>query len=230
MALKLAQKKEDIFRSRGIILDMIENRGFNVDSYKSYSKDDIFLLFNQYYKKTAITNVIGSLDIFVKKINDEGKEEKLFVKYKLDDKFKKNKSFQQQIMSIFDNEPLNKDDCLIILNYEAVEFKSSKKDSNIETFNDSMYNNYGYFIQLYGIKNFLFNVSKHESVPKHEYITNKEVKEILLKYNIKFENFEEIRREDPQAKFIGLRPNQVCKITRPSTSAIYSIVYRKCID
>jgi len=229
MALKLAQKKEDIFRSREIILDMIEGRGFNVDSYRQISKDDIFLLFNQYYKKTAISNVVGSLDILVKKVNEKGKEEKLFVKYKLDDKFKKNKSFQQQIMSIFE-EPLTKDDCLIILNYEAVEFKPSKKDSNIETFNDYMYNNYGYFIQLYGIKNFLFNVSKHDSVPKHEYITNKEVKEILLKYNIQFKNFEEIRREDPQAKFIGLRPNQVCKITRASTSSIYSIVYRKCVD
>lgn len=229
MALKLAQKKEDIFRSRGVLLDMIENRGFNVDSYKSFTRDDIFLLFNQHNQKNAISNEVGPLDILVKKPNEEGKEEQLYVKYKLDDKFKKNKSLEQQIMSIYDS-PLTKNDCLVIINYEAVEFKPTKKESNIERFNDSIYNNHGYFIQLYGIKNLLFNISKHFSVPKHEYITNKEIKDILLKYNIKINNFEEIRREDPQAKYIGLRPNQVCKITRPSTSSIYSVIYRRCID
>ena len=229
MALKLAQKKEDIFRSRSILLDMIETRGFNIDDYKSFTKDDIFLLFNQHNKKLATSNTCGPLDIFVKKTNEFGKEVNLFVKYKLDDKFKKNKSLEQQIMSIYE-ETLTKEDCLILINYDAVDFKPTKKESNIESFNDYMYNNFGYFIQLYGIKNLLFNVSKHYSVPKHEYITNKEVKQVLLRYNIKINNLEEIRREDPQAKYIGLRPNQVCKITRPSTSSIHSIVYRRCIE
>jgi DNA-directed RNA polymerase subunit H (RpoH/RPB5) len=229
MSLKLAQKKEDIFLSRSIILEMIKNRGFNIDDYSSFTKDDIFNLYNQFNQKIAISNELGPLDILVKKTNEEGQEEKLFVKYKLDDKFKKNKSLEQQIISIFDY-PLTKNDCLIIINYEAIEFKPTKKESNVERFNDFMYTNYGYFIQLYGIKNLLFNISKHFSVPKHEYISNKEVQEILLKYNIKINNFEEIRREDPQAKYIGLRPNQVCKITRPSTSSIYSIIYRRCID
>ena len=229
MALKLAQKKEDIFRSRSVLLEMIEARGFNIDNYKSTTRDDIFLLFTQHNQKIAISNDVGPLDILVKKTNEKGKEEKLFVKYKLDDKFKKNKSLQQQIMLIYES-TLTKNDCLIIINYEAIEFKPTKKESNIERFNDSIYNSYGYFIQLYGIKNLLFNISNHFSVPKHEYITNKEVKEILLKYNIKINNFEEIRREDPQAKYIGLRPNQICKITRPSTSSIYSVIYRRCID
>ena len=228
MSLKLAQKTENICRSRKILLEMLHTRGYDIKSYESYTNSDLTLLFNQHNQKVAISNDLGPLDILVKRKNGD-KEEKLLVKYKLDEKFKKNRSLEQQIMSIFETH-LSKDDCLIILNYDAVGFKPTKKESNIESFIDRYYNEYGYFVQIYGLRNFLFNVSKHMSVPKHEVISKKETDEILLKFNIKLDNLENIRREDPNAKFIGLKPGQVCKITRPSESSINSIIYRRCID
>ena len=38
----------------------------------------------------------------------------------------------------------------------------------------------------------------------------------------------QISRYDPVAQAIGLRPGQICKITRPSKTAITSNYYRIC--
>ena len=50
-------------------------------------------------------------------------------------------------------------------------------------------------------------------------------------YNVKLlSNLPTIRREDPQAKFIGAKPGQICKITRSSESNIYSVIYRLVVS
>ena len=53
----------------------------------------------------------------------------------------------------------------------------------------------------------------------------------MKKYNIsKPELLPEISRFDPVAKAICIRPGQVCKITRPSKTAIETNYYRICIN
>ena len=57
-----------------------------------------------------------------------------------------------------------------------------------------------------------------------------EVGEIMEKYNISdITQFPDISRFDPVAQVIGLRPGQVCEITRASKTAIESKYYRVCI-
>ena len=52
---------------------------------------------------------------------------------------------------------------------------------------------------------------------------------MLKKYNILYDSqFPEISRFDSVAEAIGLRPNQLCKITRNSPTAIKSEYYRLC--
>jgi DNA-directed RNA polymerase subunit H (RpoH/RPB5) len=59
---------------------------------------------------------------------------------------------------------------------------------------------------------------------------NKEISEIMKKYNIlSITQFPDISRFDPVAQVIGLRPGQVCEITRASKTAIESSYYRACI-
>ena len=51
------------------------------------------------------------------------------------------------------------------------------------------------------------------------------------KYNINnLENLPTIRREDPQAKYVGAKPGDIIKITRPSISNINSVLYRFCVE
>ena len=57
-----------------------------------------------------------------------------------------------------------------------------------------------------------------------------EVKNIMIKYNISDKNqFPDISRFDPVSRAIGLRPGQVCHISRPSKTAIKSDYYRICV-
>ena len=66
-------------------------------------------------------------------------------------------------------------------------------------------------------------------MPHHEILTEDDVKEIKLEYNITDNaQIPEISRFDPVAQAIGMRPGQICKITRPSKTAISSEFYRIC--
>jgi DNA-directed RNA polymerase subunit H (RpoH/RPB5) len=230
MALKLSQLKTNIFRSRYTILDMLETRGYNIDNYNSFSEKEIDTLFEQINSKVSTSSELGPLDILVERDIPNGIKDKCLIKYRLDEKFKKSKTLEQQILDIFKNN-LNETDTLIILNINKIPFKKTKKESNIESFIDDIYSKFNNFVQIYGIENLLFNVSKHSIVPKHEIIFTNEIKKIKEHYNIEdINNIPTIRREDPQAKYIGAKPGDIVKITRPSISNINSVLYRYCVE
>ena len=93
---------------------------------------------------------------------------------------------------------------------------------------------YGVFIQIFPIRNLMYNCTKHKSVPQHIRITKPEyevyLKDFLDSLHIEsLENLPKIFDTDPVAMFIGLRPGEMCKITRPSMSAGEHIVYRYCV-
>ena len=88
----------------------------------------------------------------------------------------------------------------------------------------------GIFIVIENIKRLQFNILKHVLVPQHIIIDDKEVEEVMKKYNIKNKmEFPDISRFDPVARVIGLRPGDVCRIIRPSKTAITTEYYRVCI-
>jgi len=230
MSLKLAELKRNIYNSRYIIMDMLSKRGYKVDNYSSFNETEINTLFEQLNSKVSTSADIGPLDIIVERTLQNGDKDKCFIKYRLDEKFKKSKSLEQQILSIY-NEHLDNNDTLIILNISKVPFKQHKKDSNIESFIDDILSKHKLFIQVYGIDNFLFDVSKHYTVPEHEIIYKDEIETVKAKYNVKhLSNLPTIRREDPQAKFIGAKPGQICKISRSSESNIHSVIYRLVVN
>ena len=230
MALKLSQLKTNVFRSRYTILDMLETRGYNIDNYNSFTEKEIDTLFEQINSKVSTSPDLGPLDILVERDIPNGVKDKCLIKYRLDEKFKKSKTLEQQILDIYKNN-LDKDDTVIIMNINKIPFKNTKKESNVESFVDDIYSKFEHFVQIYSIENFLFNVSKHYIVPKHEIIYTNELKEVKEQYNINnLENLPTIRREDPQAKFVGAKPGDVIKITRPSISSILSIMYRHCVN
>jgi DNA-directed RNA polymerase subunit H (RpoH/RPB5) len=88
----------------------------------------------------------------------------------------------------------------------------------------------GLFIVIENIKRLQYNILKHTLVPEHTIIDDKQVDEVMKKYNIKNKmEFPDISRFDPVARVIGLRPGDVCKIIRPSKTAITTEYYRVCI-
>jgi DNA-directed RNA polymerase subunit H (RpoH/RPB5) len=70
----------------------------------------------------------------------------------------------------------------------------------------------------------------HSLVSQHKIINEKEMLDVMKKYNIMSKNqFPEISRFDPVAKAICLRPGEVCHILRPSKTAITADYYRICV-
>ena len=61
-------------------------------------------------------------------------------------------------------------------------------------------------------------------------MSESEVKEVIKRYNIMDKSqFPDISRFDPVARAIGLRPGDVCHISRPSKTAIEANYYRICV-
>ena len=90
----------------------------------------------------------------------------------------------------------------------------------------------GYFVVVINLSRLQYNVLDHEIVPKHVVVrdtTRKE--EIKNKYYINNDNqFPTISRFDPVAVAIGLRPGELCEITRPSKTAITTDYFRICVN
>ena len=86
------------------------------------------------------------------------------------------------------------------------------------------------FIVIQNLKRLQFNILKHYLVPPHRILSNAEVITVKKRYNIMEDTqFPDISRFDPVAQAIGIRPGQVCEITRPSKTAILAPYWRICM-
>ena len=87
----------------------------------------------------------------------------------------------------------------------------------------------GIFIIVYNLERLQFNILEHVYVPNHTILSDEEVKTMKNRYNIiNDRELPDISRYDPVAQAIGMRPGQICKITRPSKTAITADYYRIC--
>ena len=206
---------------------MLEDRGFDITELINYTEDEIKIMLNNHrIGKFESKSDIGPLDIFLTK--QQGDDiEKIYIKYRLDDRFKKTTNLQTQINEVFEN-LLNTKDTFIILNIGRVLLKASNKDKPDEEFINHLYITKGYFVQLFGLENFLFNFSRHNFVPRHRILSKNELQEVLTKYSCTVKNLPTIKRDDPQAKYLGLRPKQVCEIKIINISSGVSLRYRLC--
>ena len=221
----------DVYNSRKHLLEMLEDRGYNVDHLKGYTTDEIkTMLDEQNNGKFGTLPDIGPLDIMLEKTNTisgNAEKEKIYVKYRLEGKFKGNTSLNLQINEIYEKFISTKD-TLIILNMSRVLMKIGVKDKGDE--DQHLFITKNFFVQLFGLENFLINVSHHQFVPKHRILSKQETIDLLDKYKITLKNLKIIKRDDPQAKYIGLRPKQVCEITSENITSGTTVHYRVCAN
>tara|TARA_Y100000590_G_C15548382_1_gene949887 strand:- start:143 stop:781 length:639 start_codon:yes stop_codon:yes gene_type:complete len=209
----------ELLTSRGILLQMLERRGYNVEKYKNVSINEI-----------RVMKENDMLDILVNTKDKDTRQ--CYVKYHIKKKLK-SIDIRKYVLKFFKHEDSdedailvpNKDELIVICNDHLL---LSKKYGN---FTDKLENYYinGYFIQLFNIGSLLFDITKHQMVPKHSIITDDEKKQLLSKYNVSEDKLPQISRFDAVAKVLGLRPGMVCKIIRNSHTSGKSIYYRICV-
>ncbi len=75
-----------------------------------------------------------------------------------------------------------------------------------------------------------FAVKDHDLVPEHILLTPEESEVVLRQYGIEAPQLPKIHVNDPAAKEIGAKVNDIIKIMRKSPTAKQSIFYRLVID
>lgn len=76
----------------------------------------------------------------------------------------------------------------------------------------------------------LHQITKHDLVPDHIIITEKEKAQLLQQYKIEANQLPKILDEDPVIRSIGAKPGQVVKIIRKSDTAKTATAYRFVIE
>lgn len=203
-----------IYKSRKTILDQLSGQGFNIENYDNFSINEIH---NLYQKR--------QMDMLLETSSEEGEVKKVYVKYHITKNLMPTHIYNT-VTDLFEMENvLNKETDQIIFIV-----KSEPNDTLVKTA-EQIYINEKVFISILNIDRLQFNILEHSLVPKHIILTPQETEEILEKFNISDAKTQlpTISRFDPVALVIGLRPGQVCEITRPSKTAIKSKFYRICI-
>ena len=73
-------------------------------------------------------------------------------------------------------------------------------------------------------------VPDHVYVPKHEIISKKEAEQVLKKFNCKPTELPLIFVTDPAIVGLGVKPGDMIKITRKSSTAGESLYYRYVVE
>lgn len=200
----------NIYKSRKILLELLEARGYEIDEWNDFSINEIQAMYNN-----------KQLDLL---LTHKSSDKKIYVKYHIEKKLNSG-NVSNYVDDIFTNEEiLNKDDELII-------FTKHKPNDTLVKLMKMLFVNDNQFVNIYYIKQYLFNILNHVNVPPHKVLTDKEKKEIYKLYNITRDSeMPEIGRFDPVAQAIGLRPGDLCEITRSSPTSITSKYYRFCLQ
>lgn len=219
-----------IYKSRRTLLDLMKKQGYLTNDYDGFSINEI---------NTMKTN--NQLDMILEKYtkeieykydekgdiidNDEDQEEptKIYIKYYLGKSLRPN-NLQEMIDDLFTvEEVLKKKDTLLVVVRDEV-------NETLTNFVKHTWESEKIFIILQPLMRLQFNILEHILVPQHRVLSEAEKINIKNKYNIINDNeFPDINRFDPVAQAIGIRPNEVCEIIRPSKTAISAPYYRICI-
>ena len=206
----------NIYNSRKVILELMKQQGYNVNDYSNFSINEV----NSMKLNNQLDMLLETND---DNVTDETPKKKIYIRFYLASR-PAPKNIQEMIDDLFIlTETLKKTDTLFII---------IKDDPNETLINElkHIWESEGIFIVIESIKRLQFNILEHELVPPHRVMMESEVKQIMTKYNITDKvQFPDISRFDPVARVIGLRPGQVCNITRASKTAIETNYYRVCV-
>lgn len=197
-----------VYKSRKNILDILSRRNYDTSGYDNFNINEVQIMYNK-----------NQLDMLLEKESGE----KIYVKYHITGKLRDN-HINDYIDDLFNIEEIleKKDELLIII-------KDQNINHTLEEFMRLTYIKYGIFINIIKMKMFMFNILDHSMVPEHKILNDKEKKDIYEKYNIINDSeLPEISRFDPVAKALGIRPGELCEITRSSKTSVTSKYYRLC--
>lgn len=198
-----------VFKSRNNILDILQTRGYNIDSYTGFSVNEISSLVSNNLLDMLVTNDTTNKKIYIKYFN-------------LDKSIRPN-NVHEIVDSLFNIEQVlsTEDELIIIIKDEPNE--------TLQKLQRSIYTHDNIFVNLINIDRLKFNILNHNLVPKHRVLTSEEKELVKKQYNIENDSeFPTISRFDPVSQVLGIRPKELFEIERASKTAIKTKFYRIC--
>lgn len=198
-----------LYKSRKNLLNQLATIGFNVEDYNNSSINEINVLYQQNKQDMLLKGNDGS---------------SLYINYSVD-KALRPQNIHDLVEDLYHLENVlkpNTNDYLIIV----------AKDTANETLINlliQLYANEKILVNVISLSELQFNIM--ELISKHTKLSDDEATQIKKNYNIsKNSQFPEISRFELISRIIGMRPDDICKIIRPSPTSIISIMYRICIN
>ena len=189
---------------------MEKQQHYDVSQYKDFGINEVNTLYQTKQMDMLLTNP------------KTGK--KIYVKYHLGKGIRPVNLFEY-VEDLFTLEEIltKRDDLIVIM-----------KDEPNETTRKTLMNIWeqeGIFIIVINIKRLQYNIMNHQLVPPHMVLSPEEAVEVKTKYNI-FDDSQipDISRFSPVSQVIGIRPGELCRILRPSKTAIKAEFYRICTN
>jgi len=205
---------QSVYNSRKNILSYMNYQSFNIEDYSNFSINEVYTMFQN-----------KQLDMLLERPEIPDKQlskKKVYIKYHLA-KSLRPQNIYDYIEDLFNIEQvLTKEDDLIIV------VRDEPNETIIKTllqiwFSDKQ------FVIIWNIKHLQFNVLNHILVPKHEVLNPTQDAEFRKRYNVNTDKeLPDISRFSSVAMAIGIRPGEICKITRPSKTSINTYFYRIC--
>ena len=208
------------YRSRITLLNMLERSGYNVAPYRRFGPQEI--------EDMIGPNAIGeALRMDLERVEGEGPK-KCVVVYRFQRQKQKIPTLMNELLGEDVPDELRVDPKtteVIVILYEPV----------VDTFHAAALNQWKkqkLRIRFFEARKIIIDPSSFAIVPKHEKMTLEETKALRKEYYLQSDAHHNWIRfhEDPQARWLGLVPGDVVKITRPSPSSGEYIVYRVCVS
>lgn len=199
-------KTNQYYNARVVLLNQLKKQGYDVSSYESFGINELH---------SMIQN--STLDMLLEK---DGR--KVYIHYFTGKSFKL-KDIRETIYELLTKD-LTKNDNFIFVTHDDI-------NDTIKENVKQIWEEEEFFVILLCIKKLQFNVLEHILVPRHEIISTEDVNKIMEKYKMKdITLFPEISRFDAVALSIGMRPGEICRISRPSKTSVISYYYRLCVN
>lgn len=199
-----------LFKSRTTLLEQLDGLDYDTSEYEGFSINEVDAMNNN-----------NQLHMTLQHRTDN---RKIHVTYYLNSKQINRANLDNIVEDMYNiDNILTKNDTLIIV------IEDEPNDAII-TKVKYLYDHDGIFVVIHNINRLQYNLLNHTIVPKCEILGDSEIGELKKKFNITdTKQLPEISRFDPQALVMCMRPGQVCKFKRESSTALFTDYYRICV-
>jgi DNA-directed RNA polymerase subunit H len=208
---------DTIYRSRLTLLDILERRGYEVESYRKFSPVEA---------AAAVSSLPGLSFTTFKK---EKKDQVCQVRYI-------NNMTRPKLEEFFDDIPeddLERTEVVVMMQgpvadaHHVIALKQYMKMRDLST-GEKVRSKLR--ISFFSMETIVVNPLTHVLVPPHEIVPEEMHKKLMSSMYITSKTkFPEIKFHiDPIARCIGAVPGDIVKITRPSASSGIAVIYRVC--